>query len=101
MHHVVVVVVVRVGVDPATELAEGSGIHVDDGIVVNEFCETSVDGMYSAGDVASHPHPILGERFCLEHYQTPTTRRSLRPAPGSDNARPSRRSPGSGLTSTT
>lgn len=63
------VVVVGVGVDPATELAEGSGIHVDNGIVVNEFCETSVTGVYSAGDVASHPNPILGERLRLEHYQ--------------------------------
>src|SRR5205823_3785826 len=62
-------VVVGVGIDPATELAEEAGIAVHNGITVDELCRTSVDGVYAAGDVANHPNPILGQRVRLEHWQ--------------------------------
>jgi 3-phenylpropionate/trans-cinnamate dioxygenase ferredoxin reductase component len=63
------VVVVGVGIDPATELAELAGIETGNGILVDELCRTSLEGVYAAGDVASHPNPILGERLRLEHWQ--------------------------------
>ncbi len=62
-------VVVGIGIVPAVELAEGAGVEVANGIVVNEFCETSVGGIYAAGDVANHPNPFLGCRLRLEHWQ--------------------------------
>jgi 3-phenylpropionate/trans-cinnamate dioxygenase ferredoxin reductase subunit len=62
-------VVVGIGIVPAVELAEGAGLEVSNGIVVNEFCETSVEGIYAAGDVANHPNPFLGRRLRLEHWQ--------------------------------
>lgn len=63
------VVVVGIGVLPAIELARDSGIDLDNGIVVDEFCETSVPNIYAAGDIANHPNEVAGERIRLEHWQ--------------------------------
>lgn len=48
-------VVVSVGVRPNTAFLEGSGVEVDTGILVNDRLETSVPGIYAAGDVAQGP----------------------------------------------
>jgi 3-phenylpropionate/trans-cinnamate dioxygenase ferredoxin reductase subunit len=61
-------VVVGVGVAPATELAEAAGLEVDNGIVVNEYCETSAPDVYACGDVANFYHPLLGHRLRVEHW---------------------------------
>ncbi len=61
-------VVVGVGIEPNAELASAAGIAVDNGIVVDEFCRTSVDGVYAAGDVANHHHPVFGTRVRVEHF---------------------------------
>jgi len=60
--------VIGVGVEPAVELAAGTGIEVDNGIVVDEFCRTSVEGIYAAGDVANHYHPVFERRIRVEHW---------------------------------
>ncbi|MGB8408139.1 MAG: FAD-dependent oxidoreductase [Mycobacterium sp.] len=62
-------VVVGIGVSPAVDVAVDSGIDVDNGIVVNEFCETSVPGVYAAGDVANSPCSYDTGRMRLEHWQ--------------------------------
>jgi 3-phenylpropionate/trans-cinnamate dioxygenase ferredoxin reductase subunit len=62
-------VVVGIGIEPAVELLEGSDIHVDNGIVVDEYCQTNVRGVYAAGDVANHYHPIFNRRIRVEHWQ--------------------------------
>jgi 3-phenylpropionate/trans-cinnamate dioxygenase ferredoxin reductase subunit len=61
-------VVVGVGIEPNAELAKATGIAVDNGILVDEFCRTSVDGIYAAGDVANHQHPVFEERVRVEHF---------------------------------
>ncbi len=61
--------VVGLGIEPAVELARGTTIEVDDGIVVDERCRTHAPGVYAAGDVASHHHPRLGRRVRVEHWQ--------------------------------
>jgi 3-phenylpropionate/trans-cinnamate dioxygenase ferredoxin reductase subunit len=61
-------VVVGVGLAPATELAEAAGLAVDNGIVVNEYCETSAADVYAAGDVANFYHPVLETRLRVEHW---------------------------------
>jgi 3-phenylpropionate/trans-cinnamate dioxygenase ferredoxin reductase component len=59
-------VVVGIGVAPRTELADGV-VDVDDGIVVDAGLRASVDGVFAAGDVANHDHPLLG-RLRVEHW---------------------------------
>ena len=61
-------VVVGVGIRPNTELGLSAGVDIDNGIVVDEFCRTSVAGIYAAGDVANHYHPLFGRRIRVEHY---------------------------------
>ena len=63
------VVIAGVGVEPNVELAVDAGVACDDGIIVNEFCETGTAGIFAAGDVANHPNPILGARIRIEHWQ--------------------------------
>jgi 3-phenylpropionate/trans-cinnamate dioxygenase ferredoxin reductase subunit len=62
-------VVVGIGVEPAVDALEGSGIDVDNGVVVDEYCRTSIGGIYAAGDVANHLHPLFGRRVRVEHWQ--------------------------------
>jgi 3-phenylpropionate/trans-cinnamate dioxygenase ferredoxin reductase component len=62
-------VVVGVGVEPAVETLAGSGILTDNGVLVDEYCQTNVNGVYAAGDVANHYHPIFGRRIRIEHWQ--------------------------------
>ena len=61
-------VVIGVGIIPNTEIAEGAGISVNNGIVVDEYCRTDVDGIFAAGDVANFYSPILDERLRIEHW---------------------------------
>src|SRR5215212_2641711 len=61
-------VVVGVGVEPRTDLARGTGIAVDNGIAVDEHLETSVPGVFAAGDVANAHHPFYREHIRVEHW---------------------------------
>ncbi len=61
-------VVVGIGVVPNVDVAERSGIAVGNGILVDEFCRTSMPTVYAAGDVANHLHPLFGERLRVEHF---------------------------------
>ena len=60
--------VVGVGVTPTVDWLHGSGVALDNGVLVNEYCETNLPGVYAAGDVANAWNPLLGERLRLEHY---------------------------------
>lgn len=62
-------VIIGVGVRPASELAEAAGLSVDNGIVVNGKCETSVENVYAAGDCTSHPSPLYNRFLRLESVQ--------------------------------
>jgi 3-phenylpropionate/trans-cinnamate dioxygenase ferredoxin reductase subunit len=62
-------VVVGLGVEPATELLAGTGVEIDNGIMVDEYLRTGVEGIYAAGDVANHYHPVFERHIRVEHWQ--------------------------------
>jgi 3-phenylpropionate/trans-cinnamate dioxygenase ferredoxin reductase subunit len=59
--------VVGVGVEPVTDVVDRTGIAVDNGILVDARLETNVPGVFAAGDVARHDHPVFG-RIRVEHF---------------------------------
>ncbi|HEY7281713.1 MAG TPA: FAD-dependent oxidoreductase, partial [Actinomycetota bacterium] len=59
--------VVGVGVQPNVEFAEGSGLEVDNGIAVDATLAASAPGVWAAGDVARHDHPVFGP-IRVEHF---------------------------------
>ena len=61
-------VVVGIGIAPRTELVEKTPIALDNGILVDEYCRTSVSNVYAVGDVANWWHPVLGRRLRIEHW---------------------------------
>jgi 3-phenylpropionate/trans-cinnamate dioxygenase ferredoxin reductase subunit len=60
-------VVVGVGIAPAVDALAGSTIALDNGILVNARCQTSVPDVFAAGDVANLLHPVFG-RVRVEHF---------------------------------
>jgi 3-phenylpropionate/trans-cinnamate dioxygenase ferredoxin reductase subunit len=61
-------VVVGVGVVPRIQVAQASGLDVDNGVLVSDRLETSVPGIYAAGDVANAWHPFFNTRIRVEHW---------------------------------
>jgi 3-phenylpropionate/trans-cinnamate dioxygenase ferredoxin reductase subunit len=62
------VVVVGVGAEPRIELAVAAGLKIENGILVDEFLETSVPGIFAAGDTANAWHPHYQRHLRVEHW---------------------------------
>ena len=61
-------VVVAIGVTPNCEFLSGSGLSIEDGIVVDEFLRTNDSDVFAAGDVANFPDTVFGVRRRIEHW---------------------------------
>jgi 3-phenylpropionate/trans-cinnamate dioxygenase ferredoxin reductase component len=61
-------VVVGAGVRPDVMLAQRAGLDVNDGVVCDETLQTSVGGIYAAGDICSYQSVVHGRRLRVEHW---------------------------------
>ncbi|RNL63386.1 FAD-dependent oxidoreductase [Nocardioides marmoriginsengisoli] len=59
-------VVVAVGSDPNVEWLATSGLHIDNGLVCDEYMEVA-ENVYASGDVARAYNPLFGEHIRVEH----------------------------------
>src|SRR5215207_6090297 len=61
-------VVVGLGTEPVTDLLADTGAWVEDGVVVDEYLRTGVEGIYAAGDIANQYHPVFERRIRVEQW---------------------------------
>lgn len=61
-------VIIGIGVDPAIGLAKKAGLVVGNGIVVNEYLESSHPDIHAAGDNAFFPYQALSQDMRIEHW---------------------------------
>jgi NADPH-dependent 2,4-dienoyl-CoA reductase/sulfur reductase-like enzyme len=61
-------VVAGIGVQPETGFLADSGIEVDNGVVVNEYLESSVPWVLAAGDAANYHDVMFNMRRRVEHW---------------------------------
>jgi 3-phenylpropionate/trans-cinnamate dioxygenase ferredoxin reductase component len=66
-------VVASIGIQSNIELAQAAGLKTDNGVIVNEFLQTSHPDIYAAGDVANFYNPALGQRIRVEHEDNANT----------------------------
>ena len=78
-------VVAGIGVRPATDIFEKSGLHIDRGIVVNEYLETNLPDVWAAGDVTNYRDVVFNKQRHIEHWDNAMrqARRAVRNMMGS------------------
>lgn len=59
-------VIVGIGIIPNIELAQEAGLACENGITVDDHCQTSNPDIYAIGDCTNHPNPLLNRRLRLE-----------------------------------
>lgn len=62
-------VVAGIGAKPNLQIMKNSRIHVDEGVVLNNRLESSIENVYAAGDIANYYDLIFEKRRRVEHWQ--------------------------------
>jgi 3-phenylpropionate/trans-cinnamate dioxygenase ferredoxin reductase subunit len=62
------VVVVGAGVKPDVMVAQKAGLEVENGVICDATLQTSVEGIYAAGDICSYDSKVHGRRLRVEHW---------------------------------
>jgi NADPH-dependent 2,4-dienoyl-CoA reductase/sulfur reductase-like enzyme len=66
-------VVAGIGVTPAVEALKNSGLDLDNGILVNEYLQSSQPDVFAAGDIANYEDVLFGKRRRVEHWDNAVT----------------------------
>jgi 3-phenylpropionate/trans-cinnamate dioxygenase ferredoxin reductase component len=61
-------VIVGIGIEPYLDLARNAGLQTANGIIVDEYLQTSLPDIYAAGDNAFFPYQVLGKQTRIEHW---------------------------------
>lgn len=61
-------VIIGIGADPNTRLAEHARLDVSNGVVVDAGMRTTHPDIFAVGDIARAPHPLTGARIRVEHW---------------------------------
>lgn len=61
-------IIIGAGIAPSLDLARKAGLQTADGIMVNEYLECSLPGIYAAGDNAFYHYKALGKQMRVEHW---------------------------------
>jgi NADPH-dependent 2,4-dienoyl-CoA reductase/sulfur reductase-like enzyme len=66
-------VIAGIGIQPDVHLALEAGIEFDDGIIANEFLQTNVKDIFTAGDVSNFYNQVLEVQQRFEHEDNANT----------------------------
>ena len=62
-------IIAGIGSEPNTNIFNDTDLKIDNGIITNEFCETSIENVYAAGDIANFYHPFYEINMRLESWK--------------------------------
>ena len=62
-------IIIGIGAEPRVELAADAGLETDNGILVNQYAQTSDPNIFAAGDCTNPPNALVGENIRLESVQ--------------------------------
>ncbi len=61
-------IIVGIGSKPNTDIFKKTSLNINNGIEVNNYCETTIKDVYAAGDVSNFYHPFYKKNMRLESY---------------------------------
>tara|TARA_E500000178_G_scaffold6520_1_gene6641 strand:+ start:4907 stop:6136 length:1230 start_codon:yes stop_codon:yes gene_type:complete len=62
-------IIIGVGSVPNTKIFQNTPLDIDNGIITDEFCQTSIEDVYASGDVSNFYHPFYQEYMRLESFK--------------------------------
>ncbi len=62
-------IIAGIGVEPEIELLKKTNIELNNGIITDQFCQTSITNVFAAGDVCNFYHPFYKKYIRLESWK--------------------------------